>query len=96
MKEAFENKESFEKKIKLPAFSKTRVRSLGKRLETLSEETSIFCLELLAALIAAKIGTFVKSAFDQDLKMRYFSDSQVTLHRLKNNHAIYSPFVSTA
>ena len=26
--------------------------------------------------------------------MRFFSDLQVTLHRLKNNHSIYRPFVS--
>ena len=76
------------------AFSKTRVRPLGKRLETLSEEMSICRLELLAALIAEKIGTFVKSAFETPIKMRFFSDSQVTLHRLKNNHSIYRPFVS--
>ena len=38
---------------------------------------------------------FVKQAFpDEELKMRYFSDSQVTLHRLQNDHGIYRPFVA--
>ena len=59
---------------------------MGKKVEKLSEQMSICRLELMAALLAAKI--------EAPFKMRLFSDLQFTLHRLKNNHAIYRPFVS--
>ena len=63
-------------------------------MEKVSEQMSICRLELLAALLAVKIRTFVKTAFELPLTTKYFSDSQVTLHRLKNDHSIYRPFVA--
>ena len=75
-------------------FSKTRVRPLGKNNQQLDKDMSICRMELQAAWVAAKAGTFCKSAFpNTEVKMRYFSDSQVTLCRLKNNFANYRVFV---
>ena len=75
------------------AFAKTRVRPLSKHLKTLSREMSVCRMELLAALLAATIGVFVQSAFKQPLKIRFFSDSQVTLYRLLGDPLTFRPFV---
>ena len=76
-------------------FSKTRVRPLGKENQKLEKEMSICRMELQAAWIATKAGTFCKSAFpNMEIKMRYFSDSQVTLCRLENDYATYRVFVA--
>jgi hypothetical protein len=76
-------------------FSKTRVRPLGKNNQQLTKDMSICRMELQAAWVAAKAGTFCKSAFpDVDVTMKYFSDSQVTLCRLQNDYAAYRVFVA--
>ena len=76
------------------AFSKTRVKPLNKHLKTLSKEMSVCRLELLAALLAATIGVFIQSAFKEQLKVRYFTDSQITLYRLLNDPLTFRPWVS--
>ena len=63
------------------AFAKSKVRPLGKRLQSLSDEMSVVRMELLGALLAAKIGTMVASAFEEPPKLRFFSNSQVNLAR---------------
>lgn len=79
-------------------FSKTRVRPLGKnnkQLDNKDPNLSICRLELQAAWIATKAGNFCKAAFpNMKIKMRYFSDSQVTLCRLRNDYAAYRVFVA--
>ena len=77
-------------------FSKSRVRPLGKRLQSLEEELSICRLELLGALIACKAAHFCKEAFENvdDIKIKFFSDSQVTLWRLQNPYNNYKVFVA--
>ena len=77
-------------------FSKSRVRPLGKKLQSLNEEMSICRLELLGALIACKAAQFCKEAFKNvdDIKIKLFSDSQVTLWRLNNPYNIYKVFVA--
>ena len=78
------------------AFSKTRVRPLGKKHQKLDKDLSICRMELMAAYITSKAVNFVRSAFPeiQPMKTRVFSDSQVTLFRLQNDHSIYRPFVA--
>ena len=77
-------------------FSKTRMRPLGKDNKTLSKELSICRLELLACQIAARAANYVRNAyFDvEDIRLRLFSDSQVTLARLQNNYESYRVFVA--
>ena len=77
-------------------FSKTRMRPLGKTNQKLDEHMSICRLELMAAVIAARAGRFVHSAFPEfkEAKLRFFSDSQVTLCRLQNDYQIYRVFVA--
>ena len=77
-------------------FSKSRVRPLGKRLQSLEEELSICRLELLGALIACKAAHFCKEAFKNvdDIQLKFFSDSQVTLWRLQNPYNNYKVFVA--
>ena len=77
-------------------FSKSRVRPLGKRLQSLNEEMSICRLELLGALIATKAAKFCREAFENvaTIKIRLFSDSQVTLWRLQNPYNNYKVFVA--
>ena len=55
---------------------------------------SVVRMELLAALLAAKIRTMVASAFEEPPKLRFFSDSQVNLARMLNDSSIYQPFVA--
>ena len=77
-------------------FSKSRVRPLGKRLQSLDAEMSICRLELLGALIACKAALFCREAFEivNDVKIKFFSDSQVTLWRLQHPYNIYKVFVA--
>ena len=77
-------------------FSKSRVRPLGKRLQSLEEELSICRLELLGALIACKAAHFCKEAFKniEDIQLKFFSDSQVTLWRIQNPYNNYKVFVA--
>ena len=74
-------------------FAKTRVRPLGKRLLHLNESLSICRLELLALLLGITVAAFVKSAFDQPLLTRIFSDSMVTLWRLEGDPLTFRPWV---
>ena len=76
------------------AFAKTRVKPLNKHLKTLSKEMSVCRLELLAAVLAATIGVFIQSAFKEQLKVRYFTDSQITLYCLLNDPLTFRPWVS--
>ena len=55
---------------------------------------SVCRLELLAALLAATIGVFIQSAFKEQLKFHYFTDSQITLYRLLNDPLTFRPWVS--
>ena len=77
-------------------FSKSRVRPLGKRLQSLDDEMSICRLELLSALIACKAALFCREAFENvdDIQLKFFSDSQVTLWRLQNPYNNYKVFVA--
>ena len=50
---------------------------------------SVVRMELLAALLVAKIRTMVASAFEEPPKLRSFSDSQVNLARMLNDSSIY-------
>ena len=77
-------------------YSKSRVRPLGKRMQKLSQELSIVRMELLACYLASIYGNYIRKAFpeDQDIKMRYFSDSQVTLYRINHDYTVYKPFVA--
>ena len=51
-------------------------------------------LELLSMVLAVTHGQFVLSCFDKPLPIKYFSDSQVNLARLRQEHLIYCLFVS--
>ena len=77
-------------------FSKSRVRPLGKRLQPLEAEMSICRLELLGALIACKAALFCREAFESidDIKLKLFSDSQVTLWRIQRPYNQYKVFVA--
>ena len=79
------------------AFAKTRVRPLSRKLKRLTDEMSICRMELLAALLCARITKFVGQALKhhENLVYRHFSDSMVTLHRLANeNPEAFKPFVA--
>ena len=79
------------------AFAKTRVRPLSRKLKRLTDEMSICRMELLAALLCARITKFVGQALKhhENLVYRHFSDSMVTLHRLANeNPEAFKPFIA--
>ena len=51
-------------------------------------------MELLVTVLAAKCTKSIQTAFKNELPVKYFSDSQVTLFCLEKNHEIYKPFVA--
>ena len=76
-------------------FAKGKVRPLSQRFERLEEWLSVARMELLAANLGASMGTFVRSAFDDDadIDMKWFSDSQITLWRILKDPSEFRPFV---
>ena len=78
------------------AFAKSKVRPLNKRFSALSEDLSICRLELLSCDIGARAGNYVREAFPPHLpiKMSFFTDSQVSLHRLSKDYKNYRVFVA--
>ena len=83
-------------------FSKSRVRPLGKKLQILNDETCpIARMELLAALITCKAGNFIKNALEEigdlkaeNIKIKFFSDSQVTLWRIRKKYQVFKVWVA--
>ena len=45
-------------------------------------------------MLATTIGVFIQSTFKEQLKVRYFTDSQITLYRLLNDPLTFRPWVS--
>ena len=85
------SKDKSGKKFSNLVFSKSKVRPLNKQFSAKEQELSIVRLELLAALIGARCGTYIREAFDKDadIKMRFFSDSQVVLYQMQNDPGGY-------
>ena len=78
------------------AFSKVRVRPLKFGKAITDAQMSICRLELLAASILIRAVRYVrKSLMDGEaLRVRYFSDSQVTLHRIHADFRRYQIFTA--
>ena len=77
-------------------FSKSKVKPLKKLETTLSEDLSIPRMELLACEIGARAGDYVRKALSdyQNIRMRYFSDSLVSLYRINNPPGGYKVWVA--
>ena len=77
-------------------FAKSRIRPIGKRSQALDKDMSIARLELMASWLATRCSKFCQEALDPTKKVRcrYFSDSQVTLHRLRKNPNDQKVFVA--
>ena len=75
-------------------FSKCKLRPLSRKLQNLSTQMSIVCLELFSMVLAVTHGQFVFLCFNKPLPIKYFPDFQVNLARLMRDHLIYYMFVS--
>ena len=76
-------------------FSKSKVKPLKKNKTTLSEDLSIPRMELLGCEIGARAGNYVRQALKNhpNIRMRYFTDSLVSLYRISNNPGGYKVWV---
>ena len=76
-------------------FSKTRVAPM-KNVAVPDEYVTIARLELLASLIATRVVKYLLSALGTDYftKIRYFTDSLITYHRIKNGSSKYKVWVA--
>lgn len=76
-------------------FAKTRVAPL-KRTKLDDKELSIARLELLAALIAARVGNYIQTSLKEDFfsHKALFTDSLITLCRIKNGPQQYKVWVA--
>ena len=79
------------------AFAKNRVKPLSKGSLALDNPAMTICrLELISSVVTVLAARFIKNALvgGNDLKVRYFSDSQVTLHRINNDYTTYTTFTA--
>ena len=78
-------------------FAKSKVKPLNKNLSELSEDLSIPRMELLGCYVGSIAGKFCLEAFKDKypkIRMRYFTDSLITLYRIHNDASQYKPWVA--
>ena len=74
-------------------FSKTRVAPLKQSMT--DENLTIARMELLAALIATRVGDYLKETLTTEVnKVKYFTDSLITLYRIRNGPEKYKTWVA--
>ena len=78
-------------------FSKTRVAPIKQsKIESSEPLLTIARLELLASLIAARVATYILNAYEQKFitKVVFFTDSMITLWRIRNGPKNYKVWVA--
>ena len=83
-------------RIKSTKSEKQKTSKMDEK-EKIEDSMSIPRMELMSAVLGAKIGKYVRDTFlemDIDIPMYYFSDSQITLFRISRDPLIYKTWVA--